>query len=76
VGVKWRVDQLATLTGTISIYSNFEGDIGLGPTDDSGYPQYRARYLKNEFTSAVIGSGDGRGSADASGSTSAGRRPP
>lgn len=57
----WRVDQISALSGTLSIYSTFEADIGLGPIDDGGYPQYRARYLTGAWTVVNIGSGDGRG---------------
>lgn len=57
----WRLDQNASLSGTLSIYSTFEADIGLGPIDDGGYPQYRERYLTGAWTVVNIGSGDGRG---------------
>ncbi len=61
VPLLYRVDQITTLTGTLSIYSSFEADIGLGPTDTGGYPQYRARWLQTAVTVANIGSGNGRG---------------
>lgn len=62
VGPLWRIDQLASLTGTLTIYSTFEPDIGLGVSDDTGYVQHRARYLEGAFTVVNIGAGDGDGS--------------
>lgn len=62
VGPLWRIDQLASLTGTLTIYSTFEPDIGLGPIDDSGNVQSRARYLEGAFSVVNIGAGDGDGS--------------
>jgi hypothetical protein len=57
-GPLWRIDQLSTLSGTLTIYSTFEPDIGLGPTDDTGYVQHRARYLEGAFTVVNIGAGE------------------
>lgn len=57
----WRIDQLASLSGTLTINAAFSADVGLGMNDDTGYPQYRPRYLEGAFTVYNIGSGDGNG---------------
>lgn len=61
-GALWRLDQLASLSGTLTISSYFEADVGLGLVDDGGYPQHRARWLQGAWTVANIGAGDGNGS--------------
>lgn len=61
-GPLYLVDQLSSLSGTLTIFQSFENDIGLGPVDDGGYVQHRARYLTGAFTVVNIGGGDGNGS--------------
>ena len=60
-GPMYLVDQISALSGTLTIFQSFENDIGLGPVDDGGYVQHRARYLVGAFTVVNIGGGDGNG---------------
>lgn len=49
--------------GVITVEQSYTGRIGLSRVSDSGYQEYRARYLKLAATASIeIGSGSGQGS--------------